>query len=309
MQNTAVYILVFLFMLTGLFLLTGVSLKTLIPKREKRISIINELFSEKRKSTANKDDGFFKKHKSNVELAILASESKLTFLQYLHAATVLSVLGFVLGLLFQNLLLGISMAACLPLAPYQYLKIRSAGFKKQLLIQMESAISIITNTYLQSNDLGSAVKDSLPSIEHPLNSILTDLHTDLTYGLSPEDALNKIRDRIESKTWREWIDRLKQCQHDHTMKSLLPPIIGDISDMREIQAELDTRMADIWREHIMISVFVLGSIPMMRFLNAEWYWYLTNTPIGKFIVALTFVVTFLSTFYVIKVNKPISAEV
>ncbi len=309
MQNTAAYILVFLFTLTGLFLLTGVSLKTLIPKREKRISIVNELFSEKRKSTANKDDNFFKKHKSNVELAILASESKLTFLQYLQAAAVLSVLGFVLGLSFQNLLLGICMAACLPLAPYQYLKLRSAGFKKQLLIQMESAISVITNTYLQSNNLGSAIRVSLPSIEHPLNSIFTDLHTDLTYGLSPEAALIKIRGRIDSKTWREWIDRLKQCQNDHTMKSLLPPIIGDISDMREIQAELDTRMADIWREHSMISVFVLGSIPMMRFLNAEWYWYLTTTPLGKFIVALTFVVTFLSTFYVMKVNKPVSAEV
>ncbi len=93
MQYTAVYILVFMFMLAGLFLLAGVSLKTLLPKREKRISIVNELFSEKRKETANKDDSFFKKHKANVELAILASESKLTFVHYLQAAALLSVSG------------------------------------------------------------------------------------------------------------------------------------------------------------------------------------------------------------------------
>lgn len=309
MDYYAICILVFLFMLTGLFLLTGVSVKAFIPKREKRISIVNELFSEKRKVLANKDDNLFKKHKNKVELAILAGEIKLTFMQYLQAVAVYSVGGLILGLLFQNLVLSVCMAVCLPFIPYQYLKFRSTGFKKQLVTQMESAISIITNTYLQSNDIRYAIHVSLPSIEHPLNRVLTDLDTDLTCGVNAVEALDKIRPRIESKTWREWIDRLKECQDNHSRKNLLPPIIGDITDTREIQAELDTKMADDWREHIMITIFCLGYIPALRFLNAEWYWLLTNTPIGRVLVALLFVVAFLATMYVLKINKPVSAEV
>ena len=309
MQNVAVCILVFLFMLAGLFLLTDVSIKTLILKREKRISIVNELFSEKRRALANKKDSFFKKHRNQVELAILAGEVKLSFPQYLQVVAVCSLIGLVIGLLFQNLLLSGCMAVCLPFIPYQYLKLRSAGFKQQLVSQMESAISIITNTYLQSDDIRYSIHVSLPNIEHPLNSVLTDLDTDLTCGVNAVEALEKIRPRIESKMWREWIDRLKECQDNHSRKNLLPPIIGDITDIRGIQADLDTKMVEDWREHVMVTIFVLGYVPALRFLNTQWYSALTTTPIGRIIVTLIFVTAFLATLYVLKVNKPINAEV
>ena len=51
---------------------------------------------------------------------------------------------------------------------------------------------------------------------------------------------------------------------------------------------------------------VAANIPLMRFLNAEWYRLLTGTLAGQIIVALTFAVIFAATAYVIKVNKPVS---
>ncbi len=303
------YVFVFVLLLIGLFLLLGISPRQLIPKREKKISVGSELFAEKRQRLLKPKYNRIERHKNAVEMAIRAGESKITFAKYLQAVAVFSIAGFLLGLLFRNLLLSLSMAVCLPCIPFQYLKMRSAGHKKQLINQMESAVSIITNTYLQSDDIRYAVRASLPNIDQPLKSILTELDTALTFGANAVDALLEVRPRIESSTWREWIDRLIQCQESRSMKNLLPPIIADITDIRQIQEELDTKMADIWREHIMISVIVLGSIPMMRLLNAQWYSYLANTLLGQIVVSLTFVVTFATTFYVIRVNQPVSAEV
>ena len=303
------YVIVFVLFLVGLFLLLGISPRQLIPKHEKKISVAGELFTEKRQRIKNSKYSWLQRHQNNVEMAIRAGESKITFPRYLQAVAIFSIAGFLLGLLFGNLLLSISMAVCLPCIPYQYIKMRSAGHKKQLITQMESAVSIITNTYLQCDNILYAVQSSLPNIDQPLKSVLYELETALTFRMNTVEALTKVRPRIESSIWREWIDRLIQCQENRTMKNLLPPIIAEITDIRQIQEELDTKMADIWREHIMISVIVLGSIPLMRLLNAQWYSYLANTLLGQLVVALTFVVTFLATFYVIRVNQPISAEV
>ena len=301
--------IVFVLLLTGLSLLLGISLRNLIPERGKKISIGGELFAEKRQRLLKPKYNRLERHKNSVEMAIRAGESKLTFAQYLQAVAIFSVVGFLLGLLFGNLMLSFSMALCLPCIPYQYLKIRSAGYKKQLISQMESTVSIITNTYLQCDDIRYAVHASLPNIDQPLKSILTEMDTALLFGTNTVEALLQVRPRVESSTWREWIDRLIQCQENRSMKNLLPPIIADITDIRQIQEELDTMMADNWREHIMISIIALGSVPLVWIMNAQWYSYLANTLLGQIVVAQCFVVTFLATFYVIRINQPVSAEV
>ena len=65
-------------------------------------------------------------------------------------------------------------------------------------------------------------------------------------------------------------------------------------------------MYNIYKDHISVTLVVAANIPLMKFLNAEWYRLLTDTLIGQIIVALTFAVIFIATAYVIKVNKPVS---
>ena len=65
-------------------------------------------------------------------------------------------------------------------------------------------------------------------------------------------------------------------------------------------------MYNIYKDHISVTLVVAANIPLMKFLNAEWYRLLTDTLIGQIIVALTFAVIFLARAYVIKVNKPVS---
>lgn len=70
--------------------------------------------------------------------------------------------------------------------------------------------------------------------------------------------------------------------------------------------ELNTQMYNIYKDHISVTLVVAANIPLMKFLNAQWYKLLTDTLAGQIIVALTFAVIFIATAYVIKINKPVS---
>ena len=53
-------------------------------------------------------------------------------------------------------------------------------------------------------------------------------------------------------------------------------------------------------------VFLLiGNIPLMYFLNKTWYELLMFSMVGKIILAITAVVIFVSTAFVLKITKPI----
>lgn len=96
------------------------------------------------------------------------------------------------------------------------------------------------------------------------------------------------------------------CQQDRELMYALPTIVEKMSDIKQIQEELNTQMYNIYKDHISVTLVVAANIPLIKFLNAQWYRLLTDTLAGQIIVALTFAVIFIATAYVIKVNKPVS---
>ena len=56
------------------------------------------------------------------------------------------------------------------LAPIWYLRSTAASYKKHLNEELETAISIITTSYLRTEDLIRAVKENLPYINEPVKA-------------------------------------------------------------------------------------------------------------------------------------------
>ena len=59
------------------------------------------------------------------------------------------------------------------LAPIWYLRSTAASYKKHLNEELETAISIITTSYLRTEDLIRAVKENLPYINEPVCCVVT----------------------------------------------------------------------------------------------------------------------------------------
>jgi hypothetical protein len=235
--------------------------------------------------------------------------SKMTYKGYMRVAMIFSLLGVILGMMLNNVLLSVVLGICMIFIPLEYLKVRQSGYIQTLNEQMETVLSIITNSYLQSGDIIISVKENLHRIEQPFHNIFKEFLAERTFiDSNLVKSIRKMQRKVDNQYFNEWCDTLVLCQYDHELRFILPTIIEKLADLKQIQEELNTQMINLYKDHISVSLVVAANIPLMRFLNADWYRLLTSTLPGQIIVAITFLIIFLATAYVIKINKPVSVK-
>ncbi|MFR3166192.1 MAG: hypothetical protein ACLTQG_30615 [Hungatella sp.] len=88
------------------------------------------------------------------------------------------------------------------------------------------------------------------------------------------------------------------------MKSTLSPIVGKLSDMRVVSAELDLLIYEPVKEYITMVILVLGSIPLLLFKSgmvsdADVYGF------WKMLLAISGGMIFLSIAAVVKHTRPV----
>ena len=67
------------------------------------------------------------------------------------------------------------------------------------------------------------------------------------------------------------------CQADRSLTSILTPIVSKLSDMRVVNAELENLVFGPRKEFITMAILVLINIPLVRFINKDWYHTLVAT--------------------------------
>lgn len=298
-------IIVFILLFIGLFLL-------FLPKRKFKLkkwsSISKNITEKKREGIAGKKLGFYDKFKIKSEEVLKLSNSKLTYNQYLLMICLFSFLGVVVGGLLNNPLLSIILAIAMIFLPMQVLKIKQTTYTQYLNEQIEHTLSMITNSYLQCDDIVKSVKDNLPRIEQPMYNIFREFVTGNTFiDSNIVKNIRKMQSKIDNDGFNEWCNTLILSQNDRELKFVLPAIVEQMSDIKQMQEELNTMMYQIYREYILVAGVVLASIPFMRVLNADWYSVLVGTLGGKCVVAIVVMTVILCLTYVIKVNKPVSS--
>jgi uncharacterized membrane protein YhaH (DUF805 family) len=64
-------------------------------------------------------------------------------------------------------------------------------------------------------------------------------------------------------------------------------------------------LAETRREYWMMVLMVVGNIPLLYFLNRDWYNALMNTVFGKIVLAISGVVIIITAIRMNKITKPI----
>ena len=118
-------------------------------------------------------------------------------------------------------------------------------------------------------------------------------------------ALHTMKRRVDNEVFGEWCDALSDCQRDRSLKTTLVPIVSKLSDMRNVNAELEYLIAEPRKEFLIMVIFVVGNIPLMYLLNKEWYGVLMHTVLGQVILAGTAAAIFISAGFVVKLTRPI----
>ena len=117
--------------------------------------------------------------------------------------------------------------------------------------------------------------------------------------------IRQMKKKVNNDIFQEWCDAVISCQDDGSLKSTLQPIVRKLSNVRVVTVELDNMLYAPVKDHVTMSMMVLANIPLMYFLNKDWYDILVHHMAGKIILAVNIGVIFLSSIAVIKISQPI----
>lgn len=246
------------------------------------------------------------KFKAEAEDALKLSNTKMTWEQFEIILILFAAAGVVIGIFLHNIVLSCIMGAMMAYVPLIILKVKQYKYSIYLNEQLQSALNTVTTAYLKNDDINIAVKENLHRIDEPLNNVFREFVASNTFINS--DIVRNIkfmRGRVDNHFFHEWCDSLILCQNDRNVKYVLPTIIEEMSDVKNMQEEANTMMFQIYKEFGLVAGVVAANIPFMKLLNSDWFTYLTQTLPGRIIVVITCIVIFVSLMYVVKVNKPL----
>ena len=209
-------------------------------------------------------------------------------------------------MLIDNVLLVPIFAVSFCLIPFIYAKTTISYFDKHIEQELETALSIVTTSYIRSDDIVSAVRENISYIKPPINSIFKSFLTDATVISSDiKKALFKLKEKIDNQIFKEWVDTLIQCQEDRTIKDTLLPVVSKLTDVRIVNNELKTMLYEPRKEYCSMVAMVVGNIPLLYMLNKDWFYTLMTTIPGKIVVAVCGVVILITAILMTRYTKPI----
>ena len=242
----------------------------------------------------------------NMKNTLAVSGKAKQFALVFTMALVLFAVGGVLAVLINNPFLLPAFSVTFALLPFFYTANALSVYDRKTKEELETALSIVTTSYIRSDDILAAVRENLVYIKSPLKEVFMAFEGDATaVSSSIKQALFNLRDRIDNEIFREWCDTVIQCQDDRTLKDTLLPIVGKLTDVRIVNNELKTMLASARNEYWMMVALVAGNIPLLYVLNKDWYHTLMYTTPGKAILGVCGAVILVTAMFMMKFTKPV----
>lgn len=301
MENLICF-MVFMLLTLGGFFIFGIKL----PKKKNIISISKATVKDKLKDVDEKfsklslNEKIYTGIKSTVEM----SGFKMNTFWFAVALSIFGGIGLGKSLFSDNLLAVATGIAVIPV-PYIVFKVRARWYIRNCDEQLETSMNLITNSYLGCNDIITAVNENLDKLDSP--KPFAEFVTDVTLiDSNIKRALMKLEVKVNNKYFSEWIDILVLAQEKSgDYRFILPAVVQSMNDAKRLQIEADTVMMSVWRDYFTSVILAFSIIPLLKWSNATWFDILVGSGIGKALIILMLIMTVISAFITLKVNKPL----
>ncbi|MGM9586326.1 MAG: type II secretion system F family protein [Candidatus Limivicinus sp.] len=294
-------------MIAGLFMVLNISPREMSESIFSRLTTApGSIRADINETTKRKKAGFFRREISEAQAVLAASGREGKFPLVCMTSLLLFALGACIAILAGNAFLVPVLAVGMMLVPFWYVKLTAGGFKKDVAAELETALSVITTAYLRTENFQQAVEENVRYLHHPVQEVFQRFLTRIKH-IDPDldAALDELKNAIDNEVWREWCEAVSACQADRSLKTTLPPIVAKLSDMRVVNGELENLVYGPRKEFITMAILVIINIPLVRFINKDWYHTLTGTLPGQAVIALCIAAVFVCFAFVIKLTQPI----
>lgn len=294
-------------MITGAFLIIGISPFDMICDLSKLKPDIRETMHSKiAKVKQKKKKKGLKRLIDETRTILRVTNREDLFVSLVIGSGILFVIGVFISITMNNMLMIPVLSIGFAILPFWYIRFTAIKWRKEMNSELETALSIITTSYLRSESIITAIEENIDYINPPVLDVFRAFLTQTKLiNSNIKLALEQLKGMVDSVVFHEWVDALIDCQEDKNIKHTLVPIVSKLSDMRIVSGELDYLMYEPIKEFISMAILLIGNIPLMYMLNRDWYNTLMFTTKGKAVLAICGFVMFVSLGGIIKLTRPV----
>ena len=303
---TFVYLICFLLLAVGAVLLlkltperiTGDLMRFVSPKQTLRDKVLTR-------------KGKKKSRKITVELRRIKDALEQTgkgnqFAVACAASLLLMIVGCVIAIMIDNPFLVPVFAIAFAMIPFIYAKRTVAYYDNHVKEELETALSIITTSYVRTDDIVSAVKENIQYLKPPVKDIFAGFVAEnMMISSDVKQSIRHLKEKVNNSIFAEWCETLIACQDDRTLKDTLMPIVTKLTDVRIVNNEIKGILSSARVEYYMMAGMVVGNIPLLYFLNKDWFNALMFTTLGKLVLAICGLVIIVTAVLMLRFTKQI----
>ena len=303
---TFVYLICFLLLAVGAVLLlkltperiTGDLMRFVSPKQTLRDKVLTR-------------KGKKKSRKITVELRRIKDALEQTgkgnqFAVACAASLLLMIVGCVIAIMIDNPFLVPVFAIAFAMIPFIYAKRTVAYYDYHVKEELETALSIITTSYVRTDDIVSAVKENIQYLKPPVKDIFAGFVAEnMMISSDVKQSIRHLKEKVNNSIFAEWCETLIACQDDRTLKDTLMPIVTKLTDVRIVNNEIKGMLSSARVEYYMMAGMVVGNIPLLYFLNKDWFNALMFTTLGKLVLAICGLVIIVTAVLMLRFTKQI----
>lgn len=223
----------------------------------------------------------------------------------ISSVAALAVLGVVIAIFLQNYWLIPALVVGLGSLPFLYLSGAVEYHEKTVRLELETALSIITNAYIRTDDIVVAVEENIEFIKYPLRKVFEKFVQDSVVMSSNKEIILRLRERLSDQVFYEWCTTLLQCQDDRTLKENLNPIVTKLTDIRLINSQVEAVVSTAKMEYYAMVGFMIASVPLLSVFSPGSLEALWHSGFGKFVIGVVSLVVLLTYFRMRKVTRPV----
>ena len=303
---TFVYLICFLLLAVGAVLLlkltperiTGDLMRFVSPKQTLRDKVLTR-------------KGKKKSRKITVELRRIKDALEQTgkgnqFAVACAASLLLMIVGCVIAIMIDNPFLVPVFAIAFAMIPFIYAKRTVAYYDNHVKEELETALSIITTSYVRTDDIVSAVQENIQYLKPPVKDIFAGFVAEnMMISSDVKQSIRHLKEKVNNSIFAEWCETLNACQDDRTLKDTLMPIVTKLTDVRIVNNEIKGMLSSARIEYYMMAGMVVGNIPLLYFLNKDWFNALMFTTLGKLVLAICGLVIIVTAVLMLRFTKQI----
>lgn len=204
------------------------------------------------------------------------------------ASILFMIIGCVVAIMIDNAFLIPVFAIAFALIPFAYAKRTVNFYDNHIKEELETALSIITTSYVRTDDIVTAVKENVQYLKPPVKDIFAGfIAENMMISSDVKQSIRHLKEKISNSIFDEWCDTLLACQDDRTLKDTLMPIVAKLTDVRIVNNEIKGMLAAARIEYWMMAGMVVGNIPLLYLLNKDWYAALMYSTFGKLVLAVS----------------------